>query len=116
MKMTNMALSFPLVGGFAIASLLYISILIGTEYKIRTAFKGSLTADELKEIYSGITNKIRNLTFVIVIIDFVAGYYATSLMINFMTGMGIAMIGALLVTITIFKAILPFLLLSKKHE
>lgn len=116
MKITSMTLSFALIGGFTISSLVYISILIGTEYKIRTAFKGHLTADELKEIYSGVVSRVRNLAIVVVLIDFVAGYYATALIMNFVTGMGVALIGAMLVTITIFNAILPFLLLNKKHE
>lgn len=114
MKLTNMTLSFGLISGFVVASLLYISVLISSEYNIRTAFKGHLTVDELDQIYSGITSKVRNITFAVVAIDFVAGYYATALVITFMTGLGVGMIGALLVTITIFKAILPFLLLSKK--
>jgi len=113
LKMINAQLSLALLFGIMLAALVFISILISAEYKIRTAYKGTLTADELKEIYSGISTRVRNLTLALVVTDFVVGYYATSSIISFSTGLGAAMITALLVIILGFKALLPFLLLKK---
>lgn len=116
MKVISITLSLPLLMGAVTGTALFISILISGEYKIRTAFKGNLTAEELREIYNAISAKVRNITLAMIVISFIIGFYATTSMTNFTTGLGIMLISSLLVTIIGFKALLPFLLLKKKHE
>jgi hypothetical protein len=114
-KILNIALSFYMLSGFVVAVLLFMALLISAEYKIRTAYKGSLTAEEMKAIYKAVSIKLRNLTFASLVIDFLMGYYGTTVTINFMTGFGVGMIIGLMVIILAFKALMPIMLLNTKN-
>jgi hypothetical protein len=115
-KMTNISLNFAFLTGFISASIIFVALLISAEYKIRSAYKGALTSNEMKEIYNAISIKFRNFTLSMIALNFVMDYYGTQLSKNFIVGLAGGMIIGLFVILFAFKTLMPYLLLNKKHE
>jgi uncharacterized membrane protein len=114
--MTNISLNFGFLTGFISASIIFVSLLISAEYKIRSAYKGALTSTEMKEIYNAMSIKSRNFTLAMIALNFVMDYYGTQLAKNFVVGLAGGIIVGLFVILFAFKTLMPYLLINKKHE
>jgi hypothetical protein len=118
-KIANFTLDFSFVNGYIAVMMLFAMLLISALYRIRTAFKGNLTADELKEIYEKLSIRVRNITLVVLFAAFIinsSNFRGTTGMENFIYSFTTGMIVAMLSVMIVGKAFMPYLLLNKKHE
>ncbi len=97
MKMFNLVLDLPLVGGFLVSLIVFLSFMIYLIYRIRTLSKGNLLKEEVESSYEQLKYHYRDITLAVVIGAFLVSMFAPIIVFNFYNGFGFGIIIGLIV-------------------
>ena len=112
MKVFNLVLDLPLIAGFLASLLLFLSFIIYMLYRIRTASKSGLEAEELESALEVVSKHYRNLTLIVVIGAFIISVFAPLFVISFYNGMGFGVIVGLILLAFPVKHLASLILLK----
>ena len=114
MKIFNLILDLPLIFGFMLSYSLFMSLIIGFLFRIRTASKSGLVEDEIMSNFDNLRFEYRNLALIIILVSFVMSVFGTIFSVSLYTGFTFGVILGFVIIYYAFPIVLPIIFLNSK--